>query len=248
MKYIVSLTSHGNRIKHLNDALGQIIIDKSDDYKIVLTIFKGEEYLVTDYIKRKVREGLLELIIAPQDLGPHLKYFYVMKKYRNVPIITVDDDCITTKSRLNSLYNAYLLNSNCINAMRVHRMKLDHWKLTPYTSWEFECKSIEEPNKWLFATGVGGVIYPPDIFKVNDKMIPEILKCKYADDIYLKVLEIRQGLNVKWVKCTTPHPFVIRNEEVKAMALMAKNNTGRNDKYIAAFQSDFHKLLRAKNG
>ena len=249
MKYIVSLTSHGDRIKFLNKSLGQIIDKPSDVYKVVLTIFKGEEYLITDYVKKKVHDGCLELIIADRDLGPHLKYFYAMKKYKTLPVITIDDDCIATQSRLTSLYNAYMQNPKDINAMRVHRMKFVHWKLAPYTSWEFECKSIVgRADKFLFATGVGGVIYPPNIFNLNDDMIPEIIKCKYADDIYLKVLEIRKDLNVRWVNCTKPHPFTVNEQEVRKMALMGANNSGRNDKYLEIFSKDFHKLLRSKNG
>jgi hypothetical protein len=42
----------------------------------------------------------------------------------------------------------------------------------------------------MFATGVGGVLYPPDILKISSSDIPDIVdKSLTTDDLFLKSKE-----------------------------------------------------------
>lgn len=241
LKYIVSLTSHGRRIKYIPTALDDIL-KRSPDYKVVLTIHENDEGFITQEIRNLISLEALELKVTSTDLGPHLKYFYAMQMYRDLPVITVDDDCLITKSRLDTLYKAYLSNHRYVNAMRVHEIKYDSGVVLPYNRWGIECKSIVNPSHTLLATGVGGVIYPPNALRLGIQNIPEIKSCLYADDIYLKVLEFRNHIKVKWIPNPRVHPNQIMIQEVRDMALMKVNNSGRNDIYINKFKSEFNKM------
>lgn len=57
-----------------------------------MTLYKDDIKNIPEDLKFLIDEQFVELIVADKDLGPHLKYFYAMKKYKENPIITVDDD------------------------------------------------------------------------------------------------------------------------------------------------------------
>ena len=125
-----------------------------------------------------------------KNLKPHLKYFYAMQKYRDYIVVTVDDDIVYPKDMLESLYNSYKKNPMVVSARRVHRIKKDaNGKILPYKKWDYECRTVTSPSLELFATGVGGVLYPPDILKISDENLTDIYNVLTADDIYLKYIE-----------------------------------------------------------
>ena len=47
----------------------------------------------------------IDVQIGEQDLRPHLKYFYTMKKYRDFAIITLDDDFGYAEDTFETLFN-----------------------------------------------------------------------------------------------------------------------------------------------
>ena len=57
-----------------------------------MTLYKDDIKNIPEDLKFLIDEQFVELIVADKDLSPHLKYFYAMKKYKENPIITVDDD------------------------------------------------------------------------------------------------------------------------------------------------------------
>jgi len=57
---------------------------------------------------------------------------------------------------------------------------------------------MDHPVFDSLATGVGGILFPRGFFSLNNENINELLqKCKYDDDIYLKVLSIRNRTKIK---------------------------------------------------
>ena len=93
-KYIVSFTSFGQRF---DDACKMICALQKQTYKdwhLVMTIYEGDMKDITPNLQMLIDNNLLEVIVAPENLCPHLKYFYAMKEYRDKPIITLDDDRI----------------------------------------------------------------------------------------------------------------------------------------------------------
>ena len=78
-------------------------------------------------------------------------------------------------------------------------------------------------SKDLFATGVGGVIYPPDILHITDANLPDIYKCLYADDIYLKYLENKKGIKTIWVKNDNTEGTRITDKEILECSLYNEN-------------------------
>ena len=199
---VVSLTSFKDRL--INDA-PKIITNMLDEQilkpnLVSLCIYKDD----LDNIKRiqsKLRKyidsGKLEIIVAEDNLRPHLKYYYTMKKHKDAIIITVDDDEIYSNELIRKLYNTYLEYPNCVSANRIHKMTYDiNGYALDYNKWEYEYDYNSFPSFDNFATGVGGVLYPPDILKIDTLSLDEIKEYITTDDIYLKLIENRKNILV----------------------------------------------------
>lgn len=190
---IVSLTTHSIRVAQVaRTAIWSIIQNTYKDVHIVLTLYKDDVKLIPDDLQLLIDMGIVELIVAEQDLGPHLKYFYAMQKYRENPVITIDDDILYPETMIEEMVNAYNKN-RCIIGRRCYEIMPDmnyhRWLMTGISQ-------IKIPTHKNFATGVGGILYPPNCLQLSEDNINEILAIKYDDDFYLKALEVRKDLKI----------------------------------------------------
>lgn len=219
IKVIVSLTSHTKeRLANVPYFLFHSIFKYNYDYvKVVLTLYKDDVQYMPSRLKEMIELGLVELIVASENLRCHLKYFYTMAKYRDLPVITIDDDSIYPKEMIPDFLRNAEKYPNTIIARSCRIINPGHG----YANW-FECNigvegviwkgHFNEVRKDMNPEGYGGVYYPPNILEVNDSMIPEIKEFPRADDIYLTVHEQRKHLCCvcpkydynKLDKCTRP--------------------------------------------
>lgn len=234
---IVSLTSYRQRLGNLIKVFDSIYANTMQPLKIVLTIeSKDKAFMPKDLLDYIEAKGNIEVIEYPENLKCHLKYFCAMKKYRQYPIITIDDDVIYTPDLISSLYTAYASNPKCVCARRVHLITYtNRGTIKKYDDWVGECRTVTTPSFDLFATGVGGVLYPPDILKISDENLDGIRNCICADDIYLKYLEDLYNVPVLWVKNGKVHGKrkIVENQK----NALSKDNVlkKRNDEYIKIF-------------
>ncbi len=83
----------------------------------------------------------------------------------------------------------------------------------------------------LFAVGCGGILYPPHMFSTEVFHVDHIKKyCKYADDVWLKVMELISGISVVQV----PSRFLDRADEGFAQDGLFQQHNGNdgNDKSL----------------
>jgi hypothetical protein len=166
-----------------------------------------------------------------------------MLKYPDYAIVTIDDDTIYCKNMIKSLYNSYIDHPNIVLGRRGHLMRYKkNGELNNYNSWIFEYKKIMEADYDVFLTGVGGILYPPDILNINEYYLNLIKETLLGDDITLKYLEVNKGIEVKWVS----------NKHLKGLEIMtnsqdkplfAINNIINNDIYIKNFNIDIKNLI-----
>jgi hypothetical protein len=159
-----------------------------------------------------------------------------MKKYKNNPIVLIDDDTEYAKDMLATLIDGYIKYPNAVSARIVHKIKTNLFgKVKPYTEWNSRYVGKQECSKRFFANNVGGVLYPPDIINIRSVNVEEIKDCLYADDVYLKYLETKY--NIK----TTYTPYFVQDRliqdfVIRDTALCNINvEEGRNDMYINKF-------------
>lgn len=239
---IVSLTSHSLRVANIaHTAIFSIVRQTYNDIHIVLTLYKNDVKLINSELQLLIDTGVVELLIADEDLGPHLKYYYVMQKYRNHPIVTVDDDILYRQDMITEfveLYNRH----HCIVAQRCFKIT----KCLDYIKWLNDgCAFSDIPTSTLFATGVGGVLYPPNCLNLSDKNIPEILAIKYDDDFYLKALEVRNSIDIVTTSKHNEHDMFIKNIQDKRTQSIARwtYNVKHANAGINMFKNEFLKCV-----
>lgn len=214
-KIIVSLTSFPARIDKVHLCIKSLLVQSVKPDYIVIYLgrdeFKGKSLPtnLTSLFKYGVEVRFRE------DLKPHKKYFYSMQEFPDSIIITVDDDVYYRPNLIKDLLNAHLKHPNCVICTRAHKMRIKNNELLPYNSWDYETKEIKKESKLLFATGVGGVLYPPHVLS-NETFNIDVIKrtCLKQDDVWLKFMEILSNVKVLAIPSTkTKYVVGIWNSE-----------------------------------
>ena len=223
-KILISLTSYIKRFNFLPRVIESLKQQTIIPNKIVLVLAKE------DMKSYNLNINKIDIITVNKDLRPHKKYYYTMLKYPEYAIVTVDDDIIYCKNMLKSLYNSYVEHPNIVSGRRGHLMKYkENGELINYNSWNIEQKSIIEANYDIFLTGVGGILYPPDILNINKNYLKIIEETIIADDITLKYFEVNKGIEGKWVP----------NQHLQGLNIM--NNTWNKPLFdINKINNDIH--------
>lgn len=225
---IVSLTSYGKRIHDVALTIESIMQQSMKANKIVLWLddsYKGK--LLPQSLVKQQKRGL-EIFFC-KDIGPYKKLIPSLCRFPNDAIITVDDDAIYDYDLLERLIIPYLEDPSYIYCHRCHRMQLSHdGSILPYMQWMQHFNCNDTPSHLNFATGVGGVLYPPhslDEEVMNEKTFMEI--CKYADDVWYKAMAIKRGTRVKKVFSRNPgsEEYVL-NDKVQDIGLHNINTKG----------------------
>jgi len=233
---VVSLTTHGERVKYIQPTLESLLKQTIKPYKIIVALSDADYAKIPSNIISFMNEHKIETITCEKDLGPHTKYYFAMQKYRNNPIVTVDDDIAYDNNLLELLLKGYNKFPNCVSANRVHKIRYNT-DGTPidYMKWQIQYKDeYMKPSFDLFATGVGGVLYPPNILDIDGVLIKDIDKSFFADDVYLKWRENELGVQVVYTgNGKSLNGKEVSNATVKSTGLALVNNLkNRNDAYI----------------
>lgn len=230
--FIVSLTSYSKRIDTLHICLESIFSQTIRPKKIILYLDNSvcpneipEE--VISYVKKGV-----EIIFVSDDIGPHNKYYYTFQNFPDDVVITVDDDVIYDKYTFSNLFRTHQKYPDTVCATRVAYMMFnDKNIIASYNDWISEYDKLRYPSKRLLAVGVGGILYPPRIFtdEIFDKA--KIMRLALtADDIWLKIMQLKNNIPVVWTGQLPQHPKQIPN--TRDVGLWHNINKYKNDEYI----------------
>ena len=197
--YIVSFTSFGKRVEKAAFMAWFLLSHQTyKNFHLVMTLHKNDIENIGHNMRLLLKANLLELLAGDEDLGPHMKYYYVMKKYGHLPIITVDDDRMYIPNTIADLVNKYetisypSIISNC--AIKMGRTNDGH--ITGYPEWISRRLEPNEKSYIAMAEGFAGILYPPNCYTDCIERKSELLKCKYDDDLYLTTLRIEKQLPV----------------------------------------------------
>ena len=228
---VVSLTSTSDRIGSIFPTLYSLARQSRRPDLIVLWLGRGGNY------PKRIIAGIKALGITVRyvkDLGPYTKYHYAFEGYKKDVVITVDDDIIYHRNMIKELYETHLKHPGQVVARRVHRMRFDRNRQpVRYMDWIWECKDSDEPSFDLFATGVGGVLYPPSVTVLECWKNTDFLRvCPKNDDIWLRFSELANHIRVCAV-LRAGTDMDAANLRIIRPGLSEKNlKDGRNDRYI----------------
>lgn len=244
-KVIVSLTTHDLRLTNgtVERVIKNIIDGTFKELRVVLTLYKDDESLIPASLRKMIDDGSIELIVSDINLRPHLKYFYAMQKYRNLPVITIDDDILYPDDMVEKLYKKWTENPRYIIARRSFPIVTTYYgELTRYATWMAQglIKS-EAPLMAAFPTGVGGILYPPDCLQLSDADIPEINTILTDDDFYLKAIEVRKGIRTITIEHNEADLYKKNLDDpvTQSIALFNQNAFGGSDRSICQYYKEF---------
>ncbi|HZU08858.1 MAG TPA: hypothetical protein VFA02_03075 [Pseudacidobacterium sp.] len=237
---VVSLTTHGVRLKTAHVALESIGRGTVKPSRLILWIDKEDAaHGLPSTIQRLQKRGL-EVMVSDGKYGPHTKYYPYLKSTQDftAPLVTADDDIVYPKWWLRDLLEAYHKNPRVVNCHRAHVVVCRNGKIASYSEWQ-SCTTVEERFE-NFATGVSGVIYPPEFQRVLFQAGDGFQQCcPWADDVWLHVQALRAGYKVRQVREKPAHFWWV--PATGDSALMHRNVLSArpgNDDQIAATYTD----------
>jgi hypothetical protein len=192
---IISLTSWKARINTVPKTIFSLL-QQCPGFHIVLVLSIEEFPQMTKELPEDlmlfVNNNLIEILWVYKNFKSFKKIIFTMNKYKNVPIISADDDCIYKFNYANELYQAWLNNTkNCCC----------YW-----------CSQYKNTN--FYNTSGYATLFPPNYFGniVNKvlKLGDEIIKFNEDDLLYLclriiKKLEYCTCLNKKYYEVAVAH-------------------------------------------
>lgn len=240
-KIIVSLTSFPKRIEKVWMVIESIFNQTHKPDKIVLTLSELQfpEKKIPQKLLEQTKRGL-EIIWTEDDIRSHKKYYYVMQKYPNAIILTVDDDILYEKSLIEKLLEFHEKYPTCIlcnwGAIKVGK---------EYIHWRNLLLKLKEPSYEILQIGVGGVLYPPnslykDVFRKD--VFLDI--CPLADDLWLNAMAVLN--NTKIVKTDYRYYYIpiLYNEDTTLHSVNLGQN--QNNKQIENLIQKYGEMLESK--
>jgi hypothetical protein len=201
-RFIVTLTSYGHRVKEKAPYAVRSLLSQSErPDKIVLWLTHGTK--IPPFLKKWEMYGL-EIRFC-EDMKSHTKLIPALIEFPDDALITADDDIFYHSDWFKMLKEAYLAggvnNSGKIYCHRAHEICLDENKnIIPYNEWRSCVRTIEHERR-IFATGVGGILYPPHSFSNEVLNAEKFLRlAPSADDVWFWAMAKHNGKSYALVK------------------------------------------------
>jgi hypothetical protein len=192
---IVSLTSYRPRFHSLHLALLSLLDQTIRPDRVVLWIAHDEMGALPRQVRELTAFGLE--IRTTDDIKSYKKLIPALHAFPAAHIATADDDVLYPRNWLELLCLGQQGDPGVITCHRAHRIPQPvHGAMPPYRTWEWDILDPEgsQPSRNLVATGVGGILYPPDAFH------PDVIKseiftklCPQADDMWFYWMARRAG-------------------------------------------------------
>lgn len=244
-RIIVSLTSYPGRINAVPATIASLL--KQSVKPDVIILWLAEE----QFPKRKL-PGIYQFIKDAgvkiafcHDYRSHKKYYNSFKNFENDIVITVDDDIMYEGDVIEKLYSSYIRYPQAVSALGIQRIRFyDDGKIKNWNEWIGGYIDKERvPSHHFFATGSGGVLYPPgciskEIFNSSTMM----RLCPTHDDLWIKIMEVIQGTKVVSAeKISRTHGTVIRGTQRNlAFGIINLSNEGEgNDRQMKAVLDEY---------
>ncbi len=241
-KIIVSVASYRKRYNTIGIVLKSLLFQTVKADRIIVWLDDDiPENGITEEMVDYIRYGV-EYRHTSDGIKSHKKYYYAMKEFPEEYIITVDDDVVYPDNLIESLWKVHLKNPECICARRMHKMMFyRNGKLRPYLDWLWEYRS-RVPSCLYCPTGGSGILYPPH--SLHEMVFDmELIKkcCPDADDLWLKIAELKKRTKVAWAEnhLVLPESAPFSQDE----ALYFSNMAGGNDVAIDKLRNQFPDLF-----
>ncbi len=239
-KITISLTTYPARIDKVWITIQSLLRQTHKPNEVILWLANTQFSSINELPEKLKKLQLVGLKIEfCDDIGSYKKFIYTAKKAKENIIITADDDVIYPNDWVEKLYNTYSENLECVSTYRAHRITFDDKDdMKEYNSWNMFANGEKGPSHMLFATGVGGILYPPNFFSDEVLNINDIERlCPTTDDVWLKVMEIKKNIKVVKVDTYSKEWFSINNTQKTGLIHYNRKQdvNGKNFKKLMEF-------------
>lgn len=171
-KAIISLTSWKARINTVSKTLYSLI-KQCPGFHIVLVLSEEEFPKMIDELPENLKmfadNKLIEILWVYKNYKSFKKVLFTMDKYRDVPVISADDDCIYTENYAQELYDAWTKDNRSIQTF--HSCPITHYQHGPTTLYPPYCflnYGLDKLNQTILNTNHDDVYYGclSDRFKI----------------------------------------------------------------------------------
>jgi hypothetical protein len=189
---IVSLTSYPVRFNTLPLTLKCLLTQTVKPDRLILWIAYSDKTLLTDKILGLQEDGLE--ILYCDDIKSYKKIIPLLQIVKDAFIVTADDDVYYWPTWLEELSEEYSGDDREILCHNAHKILMtEAGQPLPYLDWKLNMED-NDASPLVFPTGLGGVMYPPNVFH------PDVLEtdlfmslCPAGDDIWLYWMARRKG-------------------------------------------------------
>ena len=192
-KLIVSLTSYPPRFTKLHLTVKTLLSQSINADLVVLWIFKKDFEKLPKKV-RKLEGHRFQIQIVENDIKSYKKLVPALKLFPNAYIIKADDDVFYDFCWIESLISQHIIGEKEILGHRGHLIKLcSNGLIAPYSQWEWETNNTKK-SPYIFLTGVGGILYPPQSLHSDVSMTNEFMSiCPRCDDVWFYFMAHKNG-------------------------------------------------------
>ena len=169
---VISLTSWTARINTVAKTLFSLV-QQCPNFHIVLVLAEEEFPKMTAELPENlmlfVENELIELMFVRKNYRSFKKVLFTMDKYRDVPVISADDDCIYTCNYAQELYDKWTENKDCVISYSFGAI---------YGGFQSTCGPL--------------TLYPKHIFDIPSNLIDFD---EYQDDLLYAILMKNKNVN-----------------------------------------------------
>lgn len=192
-KLIVSLTSFPPRFPTLHLTVKTLLSQDLRPDLVVLWLYEPDLERLPDSTRRLVGE-LFEVRTVPRDIRSYKKLIPSLREFPSAFIVTADDDTYYDRHWLRELVSCHKVGAHEVLGHRAHRIPSGPDNgIPPYSRWE-SMTLDRTPDKTIFLTGTGGILYPPHA--LDEEVFNEdafMRLCPTADDIWFYFMLRKRG-------------------------------------------------------
>lgn len=249
-KIIVSLTTFPSRINEVYFTIYSILNQSCKPDKVILWLtheeFPNKEVGLPQRLLNLKSYGLE--ICWCNNIRSYNKLIPTLKLYSNNIILTIDDDIYYDEHMIEYLYKAYLKSDKrTIICHRAHKINFDNnGNIASYNKWDKNIKGLDISYRNLL-TGVGGVLYPSNIFYKdvdNINLIKSI--CPTADDIWFWAMAVLNNTKICVIENNISNlKYVNLEKQLKGINTLESINVfaNKNDEQIKILIKSYPQIV-----
>lgn len=197
---IISLTSWKARIGTVGKTLYSLL-KMCPGFHIVLVLseeeFPEKEKELPEELMLFVDNDLIEILWVYKNYKAFKKVIFTMDKYRDVPVISADDDCIYLKNYAQEFYDIWENNKDCF-----------------ISCWGKKYENPENKLKQTTNTAGAATLFPPFVFRefAIKNLTNKLMNKTGQDDLYYLCLKMKMEINGVIICGSYKNTYVFHDE------------------------------------